>query len=344
MRTFAPPCGAIPHGTRRLRPHAFHVSKLAGESSRSGTILTRHHRPIPPICKIRTNLLHKGTLKDTNRSYYESVKTNRATLACIFIFAATAALGQTPVISSGGVVNGATFAPGAVAPGSIASIFGTNLAGSLAQASTIPLSTTLSDVSVKVNGESAPLYFVSPDQPGTPGSSQINVQIPWDVLTTASNGMASVVVTRAGIGSSQPATVQVADLGPGILQSSGHAIAINADGTLAAPPNSIPGLTTHPATAGDVLIVYASGLGAVTPPVANGANSIDQLRKTVVTPVVLVGGVSAQVQFSGLSPQFTGVNQLNIVVPSGVTANNAVPLQIQVGSITTSNQVTIAIR
>jgi len=52
-------------------------------------------------------------------------------------------MGQTPTIGAGGIINGASFSTGAVAPGSIASIFGTNLASALANASTVPLSTTL---------------------------------------------------------------------------------------------------------------------------------------------------------------------------------------------------------
>jgi uncharacterized protein (TIGR03437 family) len=263
----------------------------------------------------------------------------------MFMATASQVIAQTPVIAPGGIVNGATFAPGPVAPGSIASIFGSNLASTLASASTIPLSTALADVTVLINGQPAPLYFVSPDQPGTPGSAQINIQIPYDVLPNGvTSGTVDVTVKRTTAGSSQPASIQIAPLAPGILQANGHAIAINnADGTLAAPPNSIPGLTTHAVTAGDVLILYATGLGAVTPGVANGADSHDQLRNTNVTPSILIGGVQAKVLFSGLTPQFTGVNQVNVIVPSGVTAGDAVPIQIQEGSITTSNQVTIAI-
>jgi uncharacterized protein (TIGR03437 family) len=244
-------------------------------------------------------------------------------------------------------VNGATFAPGPVAPGSIASIFGSNLAGSLTTASTVPLSTALADVTVTINGQPAPLYFVSPDQPGTPGSAQINIQIPYDVLPAGTtSGSANVIVNRTANGSSQAATVQIAPVAPGILQTNGHAIAINnADGTIAAASGSIPGLTTHAATAGDVLILYATGLGAVTPTVANGGvPTPGQLSKTNVTPTVMIGGVQAQVLFSGLTPQFTGVNQVNIVVPTGVIPGSTVPIQIMANSILTSNQVTIAIQ
>jgi uncharacterized protein (TIGR03437 family) len=60
--------------------------------------------------------------------------------------------------------------------------------------------------------------------------------------------------------------------------------------------------------------------------------------------VVLIGGIPANVPFSGLSPSFVGVNQLNVTIPTGVTAGDAVPLQIRIGGITTSAQATLAIR
>src|SRR5436305_13290330 len=97
---------------------------------------------------------------------------------------------QVPVVADGGVLNGASFARGqAVAPGSIVSIFGTELATSLAQADTVPLSNSLGGVSVTFNGVPAPLYFVS--------AGQINAQIPWNVIPNGiSSGTADIVVTR----------------------------------------------------------------------------------------------------------------------------------------------------
>jgi uncharacterized protein (TIGR03437 family) len=58
---------------------------------------------------------------------------------------------------------------------------------------------------------------------------------------------------------------------------------------------------------------------------------------------VLIGNVPAQVVFSGLSPQFVGVNQINVAVPAGTPVGNNVPLQIQIGGLTSTNQVTIAV-
>ncbi len=252
---------------------------------------------------------------------------------------AAAALAQTPAIAVGGVLNGASFTRGqAVAPGSLVSIFGSDLAGGLTLNDTVPLSTSLSGVSVKFNDIPAGLYFVSP--------GQVNAQIPWDVLPAGSaSGKINVVVTRNGV-ASPVQQVDFTQSAPGIFylpELGGWAIAINPDGSLAAPLSSIPGIATHPAQAGDGIQLLATGLGAVDPPVANGAASLDKLRTAVIQPIIMVGGKNATVLFAGLAPQFPGVNQLNFVVPSGLTAGT-VPLQLQAGGITTTDQVKMAVR
>jgi uncharacterized protein (TIGR03437 family) len=248
-------------------------------------------------------------------------------------------LAQTPSIGEGGVINAASFARGQVITrGSLVSIFGTDLAAGLAQGSSIPLSTSMADVSVTFGGIPAPILFVSP--------TQINAQVPWELLGGADAGTAPVVVRR-GTTNSQPQQVQVGPVSPGIftVQSGvGPAIAINLDGSLAAAENSIQGVRTRPARTGDALIILATGLGAVDPPGRTANSSTDTLRRTTTTPVVLIGGREATVQFSGLAPEFVGVNQLNIIVPDGVQPGDAVPLQLRVGGITTSDRVIIAVR
>jgi uncharacterized protein (TIGR03437 family) len=137
----------------------------------------------------------------------------------------------------------------------------------------------------------------------------------------------------------------VAEFGPGIfaLQSGvRQAAAINPDGTLAGPTGSVPGVTLHPATPGQTIAFYATGLGAVTPAIDSGAAPGAVQRNTARMPTVLIGGVSAQVAFAGLSPQFVGVNQVNVVVPKVPTPGVA-PLQIQDGTIVSSDKVTIAV-
>ena len=263
----------------------------------------------------------------------------------VFVVSMGAAFCQTPSIASGGVLNGASFdkTPGAsVAPGALVSIFGTNLTGSMALNDTVPLSTQLANVTVSFNGVPAGLDGVFPGSP-----DQINAQVPWNVLSNGANsGTAQVVVTNNGI-SSNTALVNVG-VAPGIFSfppGAGYAIAINQDGSLAAPVNAIPGISTHPAKVGDVLILYATGLGPVDQPIANGANSLDQLRNTLARPAVLIGGQQATVLFSGLTPQFPGVNQINLQIPAGVPTGDKVPIQIQVnGGPPTTSAVVIAVQ
>jgi uncharacterized protein (TIGR03437 family) len=247
---------------------------------------------------------------------------------------------QTPSISAGGILNGASFAKGVpITPGSLITIFGTQLAASTAEADTIPLSTKLGGVTVQfVNGSTtanAPMLFAN--------GTQINAQVPWELVPSGATAPVSVnvIVSNNGVASA-PAPVTVGPFSPGIFSSGGRAIAENADGTLAWPAGAVAGLTTHAAKPGDSIIIYATGLGAVNTPVADGHNSLDALRNTLVVPVVTIGGVTATVQFSGLSPQFVGVNQLNVVVPN-IGASDSAPLQLMVGGITTSSAITMAV-
>jgi uncharacterized protein (TIGR03437 family) len=244
---------------------------------------------------------------------------------------------QTPVVTNGGVVNGASFSTQAVAPGSLVAIFGSSLAAGTAAADTIPVSNTLGAVSVSFNNIPAPLLFVSP--------GQINAQMPWDVVPAGGSGTVQVVVTNNGVPSA-PQQVNIGPVGPGIFNAavSGKqmGIAVNsADGTLAWPSGVVAG--SHPVKAGDVIIVYATGLGAVDPPITSGHNDLAVLHSTTQTPVITIGGVPAVVGFSGMAPQFVGVNQLNIVVPPGVTPGTAA-LQVQFGNIKSSDQVIIAVQ
>jgi uncharacterized protein (TIGR03437 family) len=264
------------------------------------------------------------------------MKHTLAVLTVAFLLGPFSANAQIPVVANGGVLNGASFAQGQpVAAGSLVSIFGTQLAASMAQASTVPLSTALADVSsVTFNGTAAPLLFVSP--------GQINAQVPWEVAPPdGASANVSMVVNRGSL-SSAATSVPLTSAAPGLFTIGGtQAVAINSDSSIAAPTGSITGITTRPARPGDTIVVYATGLGAVTPAVQTGHDSSDQLRRTVGMPVVTIGGVSAQVPFSGLTPQFPGVNQLNVVIPANVAAGSSVPVMIQLNGIT--SQATIAV-
>ncbi len=252
---------------------------------------------------------------------------------------AGALLCQTPTLPESAVFNAASGSP-SVAAGSLVAIFGSELASSVQLAASATWPTVLADVSVTFNGVLAALYYVS--------AGQINSQMPWNTLAAGvASGTASVVVRR-GAASSQPRTVQVAAFSPAIFTATGsgagQAIAINLDGTLAAPEGSIPGLNTHPVERGGAVVILCNGLGSVNPPAQTGSNSLDTLRRTTTMPRVLVGARPADIFFSGLSPEFPGVNQLNVAIPADAPVGSAVPLQIEIGGITTSALVTIAVR
>lgn len=258
---------------------------------------------------------------------------------------------QMPTVNQGGVLNGASYST-TNPPGSLIVIFGTNMAGAFLGASSTPLSMKLQETSVAVNDKPAPMFYVS--------ATQTAVQLPW----ATSDGNANIVVTRNGTASA-PQQMQVSQFSPGIFtvtqDGKGMALAFNAipitvNGkpalAIAQPAGSVPGLPTVPAKVGDHMLVYCTGLGAVTPTISDGAapcalsgcKTGDVQRKTTTQPKVLIGTVSASVEFSGLAPQFVGVYQLNFKVPPGVPTGNAVPIQIQIGGVTSRDGVTIAVQ
>ena len=249
---------------------------------------------------------------------------------------ATVSAVAQPVVGVGGVVNAASFAAGqAVAPGSEVAIFGSSLAANTVPASSVPLSFSLGVTSVTFNGIPAALYVVS--------DGQVNAQLPWNVLPANQiPGTVNVVVTKGGVASA-PIAVSIGAAAPGIYSipsGAGYAVAINADSTIAAPAGTFPG--SHPAKAGDTIIVLATGLGAVNPTVANGA-SPSVTSFALVSPTATIGGKNAQVAFAGLAPGFPGINQLNIVVPAGVSGNS-LPIQLSENGITSTAQVVIAVQ
>jgi uncharacterized protein (TIGR03437 family) len=259
-------------------------------------------------------------------------------LLVMLAVALTPAIGysQAPVIT--GAVNAASLAEDQpLSPGSLVSLFGTELATSTAIASTVPLPDSIADVSVKFSGIRTPLQFVSP--------GQINLQVPWRVEP----GTTDIVVTVSGH-KSAAFGAPVGPVSPGIFtipSGSRQALAINSDGSIVANYGSIPGVRAAPASVGNTITILATGLGLVTPAISDGAASSDQVRTTVAKPTVLVSGSPAVVTFCGLSPQFVGVNQINIVVPEaawGPTGGGGeCPIQIELGDILSFDQVTIPV-
>jgi len=179
--------------------------------------------------------------------------------------------------SIGTVVNAASF-NASVAPGSLISIFGANLARATAGALAIPLPVSLADTSVSINGVRAPLLYVSP--------SQINAQVPPQTAT----GTATVTVTTSAA-VTPPMQFQVAPVAPEIfMDGANRVLALNQDGTV----NS----TANPAAAGSIITIFLTGQGALSSPAAT------------------IGSLPVQFTYAGPAPQTVGVAQMNMRVPS----------------------------
>lgn len=227
-------------------------------------------------------------------------------------------------ISVNGLTNAASYTT-TVAPGELVSLFGTNLATGVAPAAALPLTTQLLDAQVMVNGVAAPLVYAAP--------LQLNAQIPFETQT----GTAQVqVMSSAGSGTM---TVQVAAAAPAIFT-------LNQQGT---GPGAIQHATTYqvvtdsnPATAGEIVSIYCTGLGAVNPPAQTGAVPPVPPPQTVVPVQVSIGGITVQPLYAGVAPGFPGLYQVNAQIPIG-TRSGAQPLQILQNGVA-SNTVTVAVQ
>jgi len=213
---------------------------------------------------------------------------------------------QTPLINEGGVVNAADYTP-QVAPGMIVSIFGSELAPGVEVATVIPLPTVLLGVRVEVvdatGVRTAPLFFVSP--------GQINAQLPFGLT-----GSPVLVRVRSGDDVSNEVEVAIVAAAPRLftktLDGRGEAILTHADYSVVASNN--------PARAGEWVVLYLTGLGAVNPPInagqpGGGGSYGGDLNWAVSKVTVLVDGQEANLYFYGLTPNFVGLYQVNFQIP-----------------------------
>lgn len=233
-------------------------------------------------------------------------------------------------ISASGIVNGASFTGGALAPGSIISIFGRGLAAATAGASSLPLPTDLGGAKLRVGDRDVPLFYSS--------EGQLNAQLPVEI--SPGRQQAYALVTRSGQAlPGVPETITVGVTQPGIfLTGRGtQGVVVDTRGRLVDQ--------TAPAASGEVLVIYATGLGPTNPSSATGvpAPASEPLARVVTLPEVRIGGILAHVDYAGLTPNFVGLYQINVTVPAGVAAGAAVPLVINQSGVV-SNTVAIAIR
>ena len=219
---------------------------------------------------------------------------------------------STPVYSAESVVNAADNRPGTLAPNTIATVYGTGLAyGTKAltaddiRGGVLPTALPGTDVRVMIGGYPANLYYVSP--------TQINFLVPANLLP----GKTSLRLVIDGLlGPSIP--LQLTSTSPALFQLDEHnAVATLGNGSVITP--------AAPARPGDVVVLYATGLGETTPPVIYSqlpiaAAGLKQIRDFKV----LLDGVavlSEAVVYAGIAPGFAGLYQINVRLPLGTSAN-----------------------
>jgi len=153
-----------------------------------------------------------------------------------------------PTYTGATIVNSATGTADALAPNTIATIYGTNLSYSTTSSADgigggPLLPQELADVQVFLAGSPVSLYYVSPQQ--------INFLIPADLRP----GEMALFVARDGNAGPQ-AQVTLHDVGPGLFQSEpGVIIATHSDGSLITK--------SHPARHGETVAVYGTGFGPI---------------------------------------------------------------------------------
>lgn len=224
-----------------------------------------------------------------------------------------------PTYTSQGVVHAATQLAQTLAPNAIATIYGTNLAYSTVSVGAADLAngtmpTSLAQVTVYVNNIPASLFYVSP--------SQINFLIPYTITASA----ATIYVVRQGV-AGPTVTVALAATAPGLFVWNGNiALATHADGSLIAPPS--------PAHGGEIVVLYAGGLGRTSPDQTNGELATRAAPILALSTFqVLVNGAAlpaANVLYAGAAPGFAGLYQINVQLPGSPGSNPTV--QISTGT------------
>jgi uncharacterized protein (TIGR03437 family) len=197
--------------------------------------------------------------------------------------------GPDPALVVGGASNAASGQQG-YAPGMLLSVYGTAMGNFGQSAGTIPLPQYLAGFEASINGVTAPLYYVSPDQ--------VNIQIPYETQP----GSVTLTVGNPYVNVTYPLTIVPA--APGIFMTNGFA---------AAPFSS--------AARGQTTTLFITGEGQVTPSLATGTSpdsgtDTSNLPKPKLPVTMTVAGKNANIAFIGIPPGLVGVTQINYTVPS----------------------------
>jgi uncharacterized protein (TIGR03437 family) len=246
----------------------------------------------------------------------------------------------TPVVQA--VVNAASYGAGPVSPGEFVTLFGTGI-GPTAPAGMQVFggyaSTTLGGVSVTIDGQAAALLYVS--------ANQLTVQVPYNVTI----GSAKVVtVMNNGAPESYLPGVNTALNAPGLFLDSGVSGQCAAGKVSATTGAYSVNSSTNSALVGDTIVLYLTGEGIydLDPAATSGyvvPTNLSPLPQMTPLPAVMIGGVAATVSYAGVVPGgLLGLFQINVIVPSGSTTGNSVPVVVTIGGVSTQIGATIAVK
>jgi uncharacterized protein (TIGR03437 family) len=231
------------------------------------------------------------------------------------------------------VVNAASNLAGPVSGGEIVVLYGTGMGpaglvqytpGTNGQAPA-----TLAGTTVYFGNYAAPLLYSS--------ASQVAAVVPYEV----SGSQVQVFVKYNGdLSATFP--VSLATAAPAIftadLSGKGQAAAVNIQNGIWAYNSA-----AHPLNAGDYVELFLTGTGQTNPPSVDGQVTPNANELVAASVTVTLGGRTFTAQYAGGAPgAVAGLTQVNVQIPSGLTAG-AVPVSVQVGSVSTQPGVTIAV-
>jgi uncharacterized protein (TIGR03437 family) len=223
-----------------------------------------------------------------------------------------------------------------VAAGSLASVYGQNLAAATEQAMTIPLPVSLGGASLVVTDStgtrrSASLLYAAP--------GQINFMVPNATVS----GTASVAITAGGASQSFPVVVD--PVAPALFSMSGRGTGVAAAFAVVVPAANPQDQSFPP-------VFQCTALGCTSVPVALGADHSVYVsfygtgirnRSALSKVTVTIGGVEAPVQYAGAAPGFVGLDQVNVLVPLTLQSRGESNVVVTADGVI-SNIVTINVR
>ncbi len=239
------------------------------------------------------------------------------------------------------VANAASYGSASLSPGELVAIFGVNIGPATPAAMIIGngfVSTTVSGVTLTIDGQPAPLLYVS--------QNQVTAQVPYEVT----QGSGKQVVLTNGTSAPATTTVTIGEQAPGLFTSDGsganQAAALNYGATTMAYTLNT---AANPAHLGDTVLLYLTGEGDYNTTleprtgliVTTALNPLPQLNPL---PTVTIGGAAATVAYAGpIIGSILGLLQINCVVPTSATTGKAVPVSVSIGGTSTQANVTLSI-